>query len=288
MKDFTLENLTDAVLAEYGKAKDPRFREIMSSLIRHLHGFARDVNLTEAEWFEGIRFLTETGQMCDDRRQEFILLSDVLGMSMMVDAINHPREGHGTESTVLGPFYVPGSPERAYGASIIEQASGKSPAVVFRGRVTDAGGKPLSGASVDVWQNSGAGMYAVQDDSQPAENMRGKFTTRDDGSYAFVTEKPLPYSIPTDGPVGRLLGATERHGMRPAHVHFIVSAPKHRPVTTHVFMEGSDYLNSDAVFATKGALIAGTTTIDDAELASLCNVDNPFDCIQFDFGLMPA
>ena len=285
MRDFSLDDLTDAVITEYGRTDDPRFREIMTSLIRHLHDFVREVKLTEGEWFEGIQFLTQTGQKCDDVRQEFILLSDVLGLSMVVGAVNHPAGGAATESTVLGPFYVEGSPQRDFGASIIQQSSGSSP-IVFKGRVTDQEGNPISGATLDVWQNSGSGMYAVQDSAQPADNMRGKFTTRLDGTYAFVTEQPTSYAIPDDGPVGRLLRAGNRHSMRPAHVHFIVSAPEHEALTTHVFMAGDPYLDSDAVFATKDALVADVKDLDDAQTAEACGLDNPFPCIEFHFGLM--
>ena len=255
MRDFTIDNLTEIVLEEYGsKTEDPRSRQIITSLIKHVHAFIKDVELTEEEWFKAIMFLTRTGQTCDDKRQEFILLSDVLGVSMLVDAINHPKSGKGTESTVLGPFYVSGAPEYENGASIIKQQYASEVALV-QGKVTDPDGNPIAGAKLDVWQTAANGYYDVQDQSMPENNMRGIFTTDAEGNYTFVTEKPLSYSIPTDGPVGDLLRTSSRHGMRPAHIHFIVSADGYESLTTHVFSDGDEYLDSDAVFATKSSLI---------------------------------
>ena len=288
MRDFTIDNLTEIVLEEYGSgAKDPRYKQIITSLIRHLHAFVKDVELTEEEWFKAIMFLTRTGQTCDDKRQEFILLSDTLGVSMLVDAINHPKAGKGTESTVLGPFYVAGSPEYENGASIIKQQYAEQVALV-QGRVTDPEGNPIAGARLDVWQTAANGFYDVQDPSMTEDNMRGIFTTDAEGSYAFVTEKPCSYSIPTDGPVGDLLRASSRHGMRPAHIHFIVSADGYESLTTHVFSDGDEYLDSDAVFATKSSLIGRYTESEDADLAARYNIPVPFSHLQFDMGLMPS
>ena len=268
MRDFTIDNLTEIVLEEYGsKTEDPRSRQIITSLIKHVHAFVKDVELTEEEWFKAIMFLTRTGQTCDDKRQEFILLSDVLGVSMLVDAINHPKSGKGTESTVLGPFYVSGAPEYENGASIIKQQYASEVALV-QGKVTDPDGNPIAGAKLDVWQTAANGYYDVQDQSMPENNMRGIFTTDAEGNYTFVTEKPLSYSIPTDGPVGDLLRTSSRHGMRPAHIHFIVSADGYESLTTHVFSDGDEYLDSDAVFATKSSLIGYYSESDDAETGS--------------------
>ena len=288
MRDFTIDNLTEIVLEEYGsKTEDPRFRQIITSLIKHVHAFVKDVELTEEEWFKGIMFLTRTGQTCDDKRQEFILLSDVLGVSMLVDAINHPKSGRGTESTVLGPFYVAGAPEYENGASIIKQQYAAQVALV-QGKVTDPDGASIAGAKLDVWQTAANGYYDVQDQSMPENNMRGIFTTDTEGNYTFVTEKPLSYSIPTDGPVGDLLRTSRRHGMRPAHIHFVVSADGYEPLTTHVFSDGDEYLDSDAVFATKSSLIGYYTESDDADLATRYNLSVPFSHLQFDMGLMPT
>lgn len=288
MRDFTIDNLTDIVLEEYSsKTEDPRFKEIVTSLITHLHAFVKDVELTEKEWFEAIMFLTDTGKICDDKRQEFILLSDVLGVSMLVDAINHPKGGAGTESTVLGPFYVDGAPELEYGASIIKQEYDGEVSLVT-GKVTDNDGNPIANAQLDVWQTAGNGKYDVQDPDMPEYNMRGKFRSDTDGNYAFVTEKPLSYAVPTDATVGKLLNASGRHAMRPAHVHMIVSADGHETLTTHIFAEGDEYLNSDAVFATKSSLIGDFKKSTDAELANKFNLPENFSHMEFDIGLMPS
>ena len=288
MRDFTIDNLTEIVLEEYGsKTEDPRSKQIITSLLKHLHAFVKDVELTEEEWFKAIMFLTRTGQTCDDKRQEFILLSDVLGVSMLVDAINHPKSGKGTESTVLGPFYVSGAPEYENGASIIKQQYASEVALV-QGKVTDPDGNPIAGAKLDVWQTAANGYYDVQDQSMPENNMRGIFTTDAEGNYTFVTEKPLSYSIPTDGPVGDLLRTSSRHGMRPAHIHFIVSADGYESLTTHVFSDGDEYLDSDAVFATKSSLIGYYSESDDAETAARYSLSVPFSHLQFDMGLMPT
>jgi len=253
----TAADLTQTVLARLQATPDPRLREIMASLTRYLHGFVADVRLTQDEWLAAIRFLTATGQISDERRQEFILLSDTLGVSMLVDLLAGPSgrgaAGLATESTVLGPFYVPDSPERDYGSSIVERASGE-PAWVT-GRVTDVDGNPIAGATLDVWQNADDMLYAVQNPDSPPDNLRGLFRTRQDGSFAFAGVRPTDYPIPADGPVGRLLARTGRHPWRPAHIHVIVSAPGYQTVATHIFDSASEYLDSDAVFAVKASLV---------------------------------
>ncbi len=287
MRDYTVDNITEAVVKEYAsKTSDPRMQHIITSLIKHIHAFVKDVELTEAEWFAGIQFLTDTGKMCDAKRQEFILLSDTLGVSMLVDAINHPKDGLGTESTVLGPFYVEGAPEHKNGESVIRKDIGARPTLI-RGKVTDAEGAPIAGATVDVWQTSANGLYDIQDKDAPEWNLRGRFKTGDDGSYALISETPVSYSIPTDGPVGRMLDATGRHGMRPAHVHFMLSADGYRPLTTHIFVKGDNYLDSDAVFATKHSLVADFKECEDAPLAERYGLKTPFTLLEYDFGLMP-
>ena len=288
MKDFTLENLTEAAVEAYTEnASSPRAAEILSSLIRHLHAFAKDVELTEQEWFAGIQFLTATGKKCDDKRQEFILLSDTLGLSMVVDAINHPKGGKGTESTVLGPFYVEGAPEVESGTNIIKRDVGGE-TVVVTGRVTDDSGKPLAGAALDVWQTASNQLYDVQDPDAPEWNLRAKVKARDDGTFSFVTEKPVSYSVPTDGPVGQMLEAGGRHAFRPAHLHFMVTAPGHETLTTHIFVDGDPYLDSDAVFATKADLVANFEPCSDEALAAEHGVKVPFTRVNYDFGLMPV
>ena len=288
MRDYTADNITEAVVKEYAsKTSDPRMQRIITSLITHMHAFVKDVELTEAEWFAGIQFLTDTGKMCDDKRQEFILLSDTLGVSMLVDALSHPKTGLGTESTVLGPFYVENAPEQKNGSSIIRRDLNTRP-TLMRGKVTNAEGAPIAGARVDVWQTSANGLYDIQDKDAPEWNLRGRFTTEEDGSYALVSETPVSYSIPTDGPVGRMLDATGRHGMRPAHVHFMLSAAGYRPLTTHIFVKGDEYLDSDAVFATKDSLVADFEECEDATLAEQYGLTIPFTLLEYDFGLMPA
>ncbi|MFT4583262.1 MAG: hydroxyquinol 1,2-dioxygenase [Gammaproteobacteria bacterium] len=285
MKDFTLENLTDAVVEAYtANAASPRKAQIIGSLVKHLHAFAKDVELTEAEWFEGIQFLTATGKMCDDKRQEFILLSDTLGLSMVVDAINHPKGGLGTESTVLGPFYVEGAPIVESGANIIKRDIGGE-TVLVTGKVTDAAGKPLAGATLEVWQTAYNQLYDVQDPDAPEWNLRAKIKAKDDGEFSFVSEKPTSYPVPTDGPVGQLLAAGGRHAFRPAHLHFMVKAPGYETLTTHIFADGDPYLDSDAVFATKAALVAKFEPSEDAKLAASYGLKVPFTTMHYEFGL---
>jgi len=288
MKDFTLDNLTDVVTEAYTKnAISPRHTEIFGALIKHLHSFAKEVSLTEKEWLEGIQFLTETGKKCDDKRQEFILLSDTLGLSMVVDAINHPKGGKGTESTVLGPFYVEGAPEVESGSNIIKRdADGE--VVLVTGTVSDAEGKPLKGAKLDVWQTASNQLYDVQDPDAPEWNLRAKIKAKDNGEYSFISEKPTSYPVPTDGPVGRLLSAAGRHAFRPAHLHFMVSAPGYETVTTHIFVDGDKYLDSDAVFATKAKLVAKFISSTDEKLAAEYDLPTPFCQVNYDFGLMPV
>ncbi len=254
---MTADELTATVIERLQDTPDPRLLAVLTALIRHLHGFVTEVRLTQDEWLAAIRFLTATGQICDDRRQEFILLSDTLGVSMLVDLLAEPTSsgtaGFATESTVLGPFYVPDSPQREYGASILERPSGEL--TWYSGLVTDTDGNPIAGATLDVWQNADDMLYAVQNPDSPPDNLRGLFRTRDDGSFAFLGVRPTDYPIPDDGPVGQLLARTGRHPWRPAHIHVIVSAPGYQSVATHIFDSGSKYLTSDAVFAVKESLI---------------------------------
>jgi hydroxyquinol 1,2-dioxygenase len=249
----TPEQLTADVLASFDGAEDPRLREIMQALVRHLHGFVREVALAPHEWEGAIQTLTRTGHITDERRQEFILWSDSLGVSMLVDAIENTVPAGATESTVQGPFYVPGSPLREYGANIAQEPDAGVPALVH-GRVLDLDGQPIAGAEVDVWQNGADQLYAVQRPEAEEDHLRGRFLTRDDGSYSFVAVRPTPYPIPYDGPVGRMLDLTGRHPWRPAHVHMIIRADGYRTLTTHVFDVESQYLDSDAVFAVKPSL----------------------------------
>jgi len=251
--DFTEESATAAVIASFDATPDPRLREILTSLTTHLHAFVKETRPSRQEWEHAIEFLTEVGHTCDDTRQEFVLLSDVLGVSMLVETINGTEVG-GTEATVLGPFHMTESPSRALGETIDEIGTG-TPCTVS-GTVTGLDGVPLRDAEVDVWQCNEDGFYDVQQpDTQPAGNGRGVFRTDENGRFHFRTVVPSHYPIPTDGPVGRLLNATNRHPYRPAHIHFIAQAEGYEPVTTHVFVADSPYIDSDAVFAVKKSLI---------------------------------
>jgi len=251
---FSEERSAEVVAASFAGTPDPRLREVMTSLVRHLHAFVKDVELTEEEWGAAVDLLTRTGRMSDDVRQEFILLSDVLGVSMLVETLNHRTGGTSTESTVLGPFHMVASPPRELGDTIA--LDGKGTPCEVTGRVTGEDGEPIPGASVDVWQANDDGFYDVQQpDLQPERNLRGLFTTDTEGRYRFRSIVPRHYPIPDDGPVGELLAATARHPFRPAHVHFIVSASGYRPVTTHAFVADSPYLDSDAVFGVKESLV---------------------------------
>jgi hydroxyquinol 1,2-dioxygenase len=287
MRQFTEDTLTDAAIARLKDMDNPRFKQIMTSAIKHLHAFARDVQLTEEEWFEGIKFLTATGKMCDDKRQEFILLSDILGLSMMTVAINHKMPAGATEATVLGPFFAHGAPEFEYGADLRKGATVKGEDSWITGRVLTTDGKPIPNATIDVWQAKADGIYDTQDPNAEFE-LRGRVKADARGNYGFKTYKPVFYGVPTDGPVGDLLRAMNRHPMRPAHMHAIVSAPGFQQVITHVFVEGDPYLESDAVFAVKDSLVGSWKKVSDEAEAKKLGMPNPFLKMEFDFHLAPA
>jgi len=254
MRDFSESNLTAAVLSTVEGADDARFKRIMSSLIVHLHAFVRDVELTEAEWLEGIRFLTRCGHMCDDKRQEFILLSDTLGVSMLVDAIHHRHTSGATENTVFGPFHVEGSPHVPVGGDITAGVQGEPTYV--SGRVLTLDRKPIAGAALEAWQVRPDMRYDVQDPEATELQLRGQLKTDAEGRYAFWTIKPVSYPIPDDGPVGDMLKASGRHPWRPAHIHFRIRVPGYETVVTQLFVAGDRYLDSDAVFGVKSTLVA--------------------------------
>jgi|SRR5476651_2132784 len=254
MRNLTEGNLTDAVLAQTEGCKNERTRRAIESVIRHLHAIVREVQPTPVEWLAAIQFLTDTGKMCDENRQEFILLSDTLGVSMLVDAINNRRSASGTESSVLGPFYVDGAPNQEQGSDLAAGDPGFE-AATFRGRVLGPDRTPIEGALLDVWQTAVNGFYDIQDPSQPRMHLRGKFATGADGRYEFHTLKPVSYPIPTDGPVGKLLTIQGRQAYRPAHTHFIVSAPGYKRVVTQLFVEGDRLLDADPVFGVKSSLV---------------------------------
>ena len=251
---FSEDASVEAVTARTGPEADERLAAIMACLVKHLHAFAKECQLSQAEWEKGIAFLTKTGQICSGERQEFILLSDTLGFSMLVDAINNRRPSGATENTVLGPFHVADAPVREMGDSITLDGKGES--CLYEGRVIDLEGGPIKGARIDVWSDNPDGFYDVQQPGiQPKWNNRGVFVTGADGTYRFVGIKPVSYPIPDDGPVGQMLGHLGRHPYRPAHMHFIVTAEGFQKVMTHTFVAGDPYIGSDAVFGVKETLV---------------------------------
>jgi protocatechuate 3,4-dioxygenase beta subunit len=271
-------DLTTEVLKRLDATPDPRLREIMRTLARHLHAFAREVRLTDEEWLAGIRFLTAVGQKCDDRRQEFILLSDTLGLSSLVETINHASEDGSTEATILGPFYVPDAPLRAFGESMVTWSGSSGQVAVLRGRVVSTDGAPLAGAVLDLWQTDPGGKYAVQrPDVMPPDHLRGRYRTDESGRYEVRTLRPVPYKVADDGPVGGLLRMTGRDAGRAAHIHAIVSADGYRPVTTHLFDRASTHLDSDTVFGVKDSLIADFVSQPDGSCV-----------MEYDFVLSPG
>lgn len=272
--DFSDKTALAAVLASFDQVDDPRLKEIMKRVTEHLHALVRELRPTQKEWAQAVDFLTAVGQKCDDTRQEFVLLSDVFGVSMLVETLNGGE--HGTEGTVLGPFHMTESPRRELGDSIDLLGTG-TPCLVS-GTVVDEAGAPLAGASIDVWQCTEDGLYDVQQpDVQPPGNGRGMFTADEQGRFSFQTVVPSHYPIPTDGPVGQMLGACNRHPYRPAHIHFIADAPGFRPLTTHIFVAGSPYIDSDAVFAVKSSLVVDFEESEDGSRRA-----------HFDIQLMPG
>lgn len=265
------ERLLSDVLAAFATTPNQRLRELTSALIRHLHDFASEVKLTEEEWMTAIQFLTATGQTCTESRQEFILLSDILGVSSLVDRMNYRGLAGSTENTLLGPFYQLGSPKRANGDSLIETADA-GVRLQVSGVVRSVDGRPLAGATLDVWQTASNGLYAQQDASQDPNNLRGVFTTGADGRYEFVTVRPVDYPVPVDGPVGKLLDAAGRQPVRPAHIHIIVSAPGHYTLTTHFFDSESPRLDSDPVFGVRESLVRKFEKRPDGTLATTFDV----------------
>jgi hydroxyquinol 1,2-dioxygenase len=286
MAQFSEHTLTDAVIERLAECDDPRFKTVMTALIRHLHDLVREVELTEAEWMTAIRFLTDVGQACTDRRQEFILLSDTLGVSMLVDAINHRKPTGAVESTVLGPWYVEGAPELPLGSDISNGVKGEP--TFYSGRLLTLEGAPIAGGLLDVWSGDGEGMYDMQMPGQTELLCRGKFRTDAEGRYWFRSIRPTYYPVPTDGPVGKMLRKMGRHPNRPGHIHMIVSAPGHETVVTHLFVAGAPYLDSDAVFAVKDSLIVDFARHEPGAAPTGERMDVPFYTCAYDFHLAPA
>src|SRR5919202_771791 len=285
LRDQRLDALLTAVLGQV-QGDDPRVGELIGSLVRHLHAFVRETRPTQEEWLAGLDFLVRTGHTCTEHRNEFILLSDMLGLTTAVDDVNFVGDADATPSSVEGPFHSP-APPRANGDWV---SSGperdRAEVMVVRGRVTDTSGAPIAGATIDIWQADDAGHYDTQDPLQDPGNLRGLFTTDPDGAYWFRSVVPSSYPVPTDGPGGELLRAMGRHPMRPAHVHYRVEAAGFRPVTTHVFVAGDPYLDSDAAFGVKDELVVDPVRDEDPRHAAAFGVEAPFADVVFDVVLV--
>jgi hydroxyquinol 1,2-dioxygenase len=283
MREFDEQNITQAVIERLADCPDPRFKKVMTSLVTHLHDFVRDVQLTEQEWMAAIQFLTATGKTCTDKRQEFILLSDTLGVSILVITLNHRSQRGSVEATVLGPYYWEGAPERPLGSNLAEGVEG-DPAF-YSGRVLDVDGAPIANALLDIWSGDGEGNYDMQMPGDTQMRARGKIRTDAQGRYWFRSIKPMSYAVPTDGPVGDMLRAMGRHPNRPAHIHMIVAAPGYQAVTTHLFVADSPYLDSDAVFGMKESLLAKFNRHPPGTGPRGETVAVPFYTVEYDFHL---
>jgi len=286
MREFDAKSITQAVIGRLSECHDPRFKRIMTSLVSHVHDFVREVNLTEAEWLTAIQFLTDVGKTCTDKRQEFILLSDTLGVSVLVITLNHPADQGCAEATVLGPFYWENTPELPRGSNLAEGVKGEP--TFYSGRVLSVEGRPLENALLDIWSGDGDGNYDMQMAEETGMKARGRIRTDADGRYWFRSIRPTFYPVPTDGPVGRMLRKMGRHPYRPGHIHMIVSAPGHLPVTTHLFVAGSRYLDSDAVFGMKESLVAQFDRHPPGVGPNGERMETPFYTVKYDFRLRSA
>jgi hydroxyquinol 1,2-dioxygenase len=281
----TEDNITELAVDRWATAHDSRTAELLSALVRHLHDFAREVRLTEAEWMAAMRWLTRTGQISDDRREEFILASDVLGLSMLVVQMNNRLDPAATPATVLGPFHIDGSPERGYGDDMSDGLPGTP--LYVHGTVRDLDGKPVADAVLDVWQADTDGRYESQVVTDEAR-LRAKYTSRADGEYCLRTVAPLGYAIPMDGPVGELVARTDISHFRPAHVHFLIAVDGYEPLITHLFREGAQYLDSDVVFGTKQELVVPFVEHEPGPAPGGGHCDVPFLVAEYDFVLQPT
>lgn len=291
MSEYNQDKLTADVVAAFAKTPDPRLREIMQALVRHIHAFAREVDLTPDEWLAGIKFLTATGQISTEKRPEFILLSDTLGLSMMIVSLAQARASGAqgataaTEATVEGPFYWAGAPELALGADIAQGVPGEP--TLYMGRVTDCDGRPLAGALLDVWSGDGDGKYDVQLSDEPTMKARGRFRTDAEGRYWFWSIRPTYYPVPDDGPVGEMMRITDRSIYRPGHMHMQVSAPGHVMLTTHIFVAGSPYIDEDAVFGKRDSLVVDFDKHAPGKAVDGRDMKVPYYSASYDFRLAP-
>ena len=282
----TEENITDLAVRRWETAHDPRTRELVTALVRHLHDFAREVRLTEPEWMSAIQWLNRTGQISNEKREEFILTSDVLGLSMLVVQMNHRFAEGATPATVLGPFHIEGSPELGYGEDMSEGLPGTP--LYVTGTVRSLDGTPVAGAVLDVWQADTDGAYESQIPDIDEARLRAKYTTREDGTYCMRTIAPLGYSIPMDGPVGDLMRRTDISHYRPAHVHFLINVPGYEPLITHLFQKGAEYLDSDVVFGTKAELVVEFIEREPGPTPDGGKSDERWVEARYDFVLQPA
>lgn len=280
----TEDTITDLAEQRWGTARDPRLAEVLTSLVRHLHEFSREVRLTEDEWMAGIQWLTRAGQLSDDKRQELILASDVLGLSMLVVQLNHRFDERATPATVLGPFFIEGSPELEHGGDMSDGVDGEP--LFVHGTVRDLAGRPVAGAVLDVWQADAQGAYEAQLEVDEAR-LRATFRSREDGTYCVRTIAPKGYTIPMDGPVGGLISRTEISEYRPAHVHFLLKAPGFEPLITHLFEQGAPYLDTDVVFGTKQQLVVRFERHEPGVTPAGVELDRPWLEAAYDFVLQP-
>ncbi|MFC5496036.1 dioxygenase [Caenimonas terrae] len=296
MAQLEAQDMAQAVIDRMADCKDPRFKEVMSALVRHAHAFAREVQLTPDEWMAGIQFLTATGKMCDEKRQEFILLSDTLGISMLVVAIDQargaaalkdaPPDQRPTEATVQGPFFWPGAPQLELGADI--GAGNPGEPAYYYGRVTDTAGRPIGNAVMDVWSGDGEGLYDMQKGPDAGMALRAQFRTDKDGNYRFWSIKPSYYPVPDDGPVGGMLHRMGRHPNRPGHMHMMLNAPGHERLITHIFVSDSPYLDSDAVFGVRDSLVVQFADHPPGKAPDGRVMSKPFSTAKYDFKLVPS
>ena len=250
-------NITDVVIASLGKHGDitDRQREIMTALVKHLHGFCKDVNLTTTEFMQACDFLARAGAVCSDKRQEFILLADILGVEVLVDMMTNPVEGNESESTVLGPFYRENPPVLPKGGSTIQKHFHNEETAYFEGYIKDENGNGIAGVTLDVWEDAPNGLYENHDPEQPDYNLRGRFETDENGYYCYRAIRPVPYPIPSDWTAGEMISFMGHHTMRPGHIHVVVNKDGYRPLVSQIYDANSDYLDNDAVFAVKENLI---------------------------------
>ncbi|MBE1494871.1 hydroxyquinol 1,2-dioxygenase [Amycolatopsis lexingtonensis] len=286
MRLVTEDNITELAAARWSSAHDPRTAEVMAALVRHLHAFAREVRLSETEWMAAMRWLTETGQISDEKREEFILASDVLGLSMLVVQMNHAFDAKATPATVLGPFHIDGSPEKEFGGDMSDGLPGTP--LYITGTVAGLDGSPVAGAVLDVWQADEEGAYESQIPDIDEARLRAKYTSRADGAYCLRTIAPKGYSIPMDGPVGELIRGTDISHFRPAHVHFLINAAGYEPLITHLFQEGAEYLDTDVVFGTKQELVVAFESREPGPTPDGGHCAWPWLEARYDFVLQPV